>query len=320
MKKVQDDNIQKPVNIRPDMNNNNRRANLINLDDGLDNINSSYIGALPESAPVDNTKKEKNKKIVIGAAIGAGVLLAASLGLFIFNKVNADTTLPFKTINVEEYKNKEQVAEENNNDTLNIEIIDNSDLSNPAKINQYHKINTIVNTKLEGTKEYKDYESCYYVGLSRVESGYDEVIKYINEYNESGEKQVDIPSKEQFESQYVGMTLVMFETEIKYPSDYPTNLGENKVHRVPNLSLSLTGTYKDDTNTDYSNMIVVDKATFSINEAISITDKPKSLDITEENKFRYIMIMPIGAEESGYVININCDEHKFIYQGQSIIG
>lgn len=328
MRKKQDTIVEQPVNIRPDMNNNNTRGNLINVNNGIDDINDTFIDTRDKNTLNKQSEEQakliaanKNKKKILKIALIIGVIIAiAIIAIVVYTNINKDTTLDFKTVDVDEYKStdKEEDSTTDTSDVIKVETVESSSFDNPATIGKYHTVNTVVNTKIEGDTEYKDYEASYYFGVTNVLSGYDTVIEYINEYNKTGKTVVNIPSKENFEQEYKGMTLVMVESELYYPSNYPTNLGENKVYKVPNFSISLTGTYKDDSETDYSEFIVVDKATFKINEAISITDKPEHLVINTENKFRYIFILPIGAEEGSYIINLNCDNNSSVYKGEAI--
>ena len=313
MRKHLETQVEQSEIIKIDMSKKVKREKLINIDEG----STEKIEEQAYLEKEEERKKKLSKKIRITVCSILTGLLVLSVCVLIYVKKTADTTLPFKEINIDEYKelNNKNETSEDIEDTIDIDIVDYSNINTPANINEYHKVDVVVNTKLSGTSYYKDYESSYYYGLTEVISGYDEVIKYVEEYNKTGKKKVDIPEKERFNEQ---LTLVLMEVALKYPGDYPTYLGENKVYKIPNIELSLTGTYKDNTDTDYSNMIVIDNSTFKINEAISITDEPEELNISNGIRFKYIITLPINTKEEDYIIKIKCDSNEAIYKGYKI--
>ena len=78
-------------------------------------------------------------------------------------------------------------------------------------------------------------------------------VKYIEDYNNKVKeyakinkgtqlKVINVPDKNKYYEQSAGTEIVMYEFEVLYPSDYPTNASEGKVYRIPKCSLDVFGT------------------------------------------------------------------------------
>lgn len=224
----------------------------------------------------------------------------------------------------------QEVDNENQEETpvkpvTNIEARKSSE-DNPLALNEYTDIDLIINTKTATDKTYTDHETKIYIKLSNVVCGFDDVAKYIEDYNNKVKeyakinkgtqlKVINVPDKNKYYEQSAGTEIVMYEFEVLYPSDYPTNASEGKVYRIPKCSLDVFGTVDeidiDNLEEDTSKYIVVDDTVYNVSNITDISmilnskSKEAQFNVGEPLYFRFITSVPIGASKDVYGMKLN---------------
>jgi hypothetical protein len=146
--------------------------------------------------------------------------------------------------------------------------------------------------------------------MSQVVTGYDNVEPYIKEYNSKGDTTLSFPEKDEYYKSSNGAELVMYEFEVKYPEDYPTNGSEGAIYVQPLLTPSLYGTTEelnnDEIEDDASNYIVVGENIYGINKLISISLPLESdrFNAGDTLVYRYVATVPSGANSDNYRIDL----------------
>jgi hypothetical protein len=346
------ENSRKVVNNRSNV---NRRKTLVNVDKAnseyLENFDvNEFNGGLIEDRTVqelneaDEKKRNKVKtpeqkkkqKIIIGCVAGGVVAILA--GLIVYKQLHSDPGVDFTAVDIASYMNGVTEAElettSESTETTNLNTL--SEVTAPttvteerekklrkftevkdltsANVGEALKINVKVNTKLDDDDSYKDYESYYHTGLLEVISGYSNVKEVVDAYNKTGKKLIELGEESDFSDD---ITVAIFRVSLDYPLEYPTTDGI--AYEVPNVKLSLHGTYVDERGEkDYSNSIVINDNAYSIVPAVPVFDEPNKVDIYDGFDYDFLVKIPKGVTENAYYITVNVNDDAVIYNGVTL--
>lgn len=300
-----------------------------------------------KSKTVDNnterTGLNKNAVIAIaGAAIAVlGVITIISIVLGNRNNQHikvVDNTYVMQLNQTEEVDytavSSTITSEENNENTDDaITEVENSGVvtveqskANPLEINQFTKIPFVVNTKTADDKEYTDHNTEVDIELSNVIQGYDNVMTYIDEFNESSNKVITLPSKEEYQENFTGMQLVIYEFTVQYPDNFPTTASSGIIYSIAQLTPELYGKVENIENEEItkepSSYIVTDETISEISSFNDISILPDKLNVGESVTYRYITSLPVGANNENYGLAvklvIDSNEKDIYFKGIDI--
>lgn len=192
--------------------------------------------------------------------------------------------------------------------------------STKDKLNIGDKITTktVVNTKIKenGDTEYRDYDTYINITLDAIEVGYDNIIKYVNSYNEVSDNIIQLDDKDNFYKNYADYELVMYSVKLSIPKSFPTqDLEKGKTVLKPELNLYLQG--KDKEN---KNKIITDKYEYKIPETTNITNTHTEFIINNEYEYKWIAILPKGINGDTYNIKINYKDNNNINKTYTYLG
>lgn len=348
-------------------------------------------------------KKEVNKKlkpfkIAAACVAGAGVVTAGVLiGLNIANR-GTDIELKPVDINSQSSNVSTSTSGTEEKEPTPIEkdkpMIGESTIDKPMNVGEYYIKNLVVNIQEVAGQPYKNIETEYYYGLSEVVSGYDNVVKYVDEYNKEATKKIKIGNKEDIADD---LSLVMFTVNLDFPSSFPSNLGDNMFRDVPDIKIRLIGnpvvdkneivtTEENDshgeessseaetndsvtvsteetssqveessseTNSDtdeivttegndsqgeesssdaeennestevddiehYTDYITLNGKEYDIHELKAIYIKENSINVKDGGFYRFITTMPLGADDTNYIIEVTVGDEVMFYNGVEI--
>lgn len=225
-------------------------------------------------------------------------------------------------------------SEENNENTDDvITEVENSGVvtveqskANPLEINQFTKIPFVVNTKTADDKEYTDHNTEVDIELSNVIQGYDNVMAYIDEFNEASDKVITLPSKEEYQENFTGMQLVIYEFTVQYPDNFPTTASSGIIYSIAQLTPELYGKVENIENEEItkepSSYIVTDETISEISSFNDISILPDKLNVGESVTYRYITSLPVGANNENYGLAvklvIDSNEKDIYFKGIDI--
>lgn len=174
-----------------------------------------------------------------------------------------------------------------------------------------------VNVKLDGDEAFTDHDDRVQLKLSSTITGYDNVIKYIDEYNEGKTTIVSLPNKEDFYANSEGNELTMFEFEIAVPNDFIKQAEDSKdTYLKPSANLAIEGIEQED-------KLITDRVVYKVPNVTDITtDNLENLQIGEKYKIKFITTLPSEANSDIYkmVLNLNISDkdNKITFEGQQI--
>jgi hypothetical protein len=158
-----------------------------------------------------------------------------------------------------------------------------------------------VNTKLEGETEYSEHDASINIKYTDFICGYDNVIEYINSYNETSSRKINLADKEDFYNSSVGNDIVMYELTVTVPDDFPSNDIEHGYTGLsPAFSFSIAGTDKEDA-------LITQLYEFAIPSITDISDNTDPVKIGQTYKLRYVTTMPMSLSASGYSLTLAYD-------------
>ena len=320
-------------NVRPNMhkgpeNNSIRRKPLINITEDSSNVDynpdivEDEVVAQMNKADAEKAAKKKTpeqiKKRRIHIAIIVVAIISVIVLLCILKKNSENKELNLKEVNVQDYvstKEPKYKSVEPTDDTDIVDIVTDGTMNSPAKPNQYIRTDLQVNVRKKGSSQYENIESKYYTGLTGAVIG-DDVVKLVDEYNKNGSKTINIDTS----SYGSDIKLVAFEVKTIYPDDYPTNTDDGIANEIPDVSISLIGTFVDDKKPeiDYSGSIVVGKSTYEIINETPLVDKPSNTKVKDGYTYRSLIPMPVGANADNYVIRVSINGKDTYYTGINI--
>lgn len=293
----------------------------------------------------DNTEKTGlNKKVTIIIAVAAIVIVGAITIVSVKLGNNNQHIQIAENIYVMQLNQAEEVdytfvssavTDSNSEDSTEevVTEVENSGVvtveqskANPLDINQFTKIPFVVNTKTADDKEYTDHETEVDIELSNVIQGYDDVLTYIDEFNESSDKVITLPSKEEYQENFTGMQLVIYEFTVQYPSDFPTTASSGIVYSIAQLTPELYGKVENIDNEELtkepSRYIVTDETISEISSFNDISLLPDKVNVGESVVYRYITSMPVGANNENYGLSakivIDSNEKDVYFKGIEI--
>lgn len=299
-----------------------------------------------KSKTVDNTERtglNKNTVITIAGAVIAVLGVITIISIVLENRNNqhikvVDNTYVMQLNQTEEVDytavSSTTTSEGNNANTDDvITEVENSGVvtveqskANPLEINQFTKIPFIVNTKTADDKEYTDHNTEVDIELSNVIQGYDNVMAYIDEFNESSNKVVTLPSKEEYQENFTGMQLVIYEFTVQYPDNFPTTASSGIIYSIAQLTPELYGKVENIENEEItkepSSYIVTDETISEISSFNDISILPDKLNVGESVTYRYITSLPVGANNENYGLSvklvIDSNEKDIYFKGIDI--
>lgn len=168
------------------------------------------------------------------------------------------------------------------------------------KLKKPMKIALTVNTKTEGETEYSDHETYIKVEYTDFVAGYDNVKKYLDEYNENSTNKINLPDKDEFYSSSKGNDLVMYEVKVTVPKDFPTNDEKHGYTGLkPKFTLGIKGTEKE-------NALITKLYEFAIPTVYNIgDDTTQDFTIGQTYTLRYMVTMPTELSKDGYKLTLN---------------
>lgn len=168
------------------------------------------------------------------------------------------------------------------------------------KLKKPMKIALTVNTKTEGETEYSDHETYIEVEYSDFVAGYDNVKKYLDEYNEDSTNKINLPDKEEFYNTSKGNDLVMYEVKVTVPKDFPTNDEKHGYTGLkPKFTLGIKGTEKED-------VLITKLYEFAIPTIYNIgDDTTQDFTIGQTYTLRYMVTMPTELSKDDYKLTLN---------------
>lgn len=168
------------------------------------------------------------------------------------------------------------------------------------KLKKPMKIALTVNTKTEGETEYSDHETYIEVEYSDFVAGYDNVKKYLDEYNEDSTNKINLPDKEEFYNTSKGNDLVMYEVKVTVPKDFPTNDEKHGYTGLkPKFTLGIKGTEKEDA-------LITKLYEFAIPTIYNIgDDTTQDFTIGQTYTLRYMVTMPTELSKDDYKLTLN---------------
>lgn len=300
-----------------------------------------------KSKTVDNnaerTGLNKNTVIAIAGAVTVVLGVITIISIILGNRNNqhikvVDNTYVMQLNQTEEVDytavSSTTTSEGNNANTDDvITEVENSGVvtveqskANPLEINQFTKIPFIVNTKTADDKEYTDHNTEVDIELSNVIQGYDNVMAYIDEFNESSNKVITLPSKEEYQENFTGMQLVIYEFTVQYPDNFPTTASSGIIYSIAQLTPELYGKVENIENEEItkepSSYIVTDETISEISSFNDISILPDKLNVGESVTYRYITSLPVGANNENYGLSvklvIDSNEKDIYFKGIDI--
>lgn len=270
-------------------------------------------------------KKKKNKFVtLLKVVFTIIVIFAVAIKVLSMNGIkNADKHItvadsaPISTESTETFgsldANDSDV--ENTTESSNSEVVSNGASDGTLiELNKPVNVAVTVNTKLEGETEYTDHTGYLNFEYSNFISGYDNVSKYVDEYNENSTNKINLPSKEDMKNSSVESTLVMYEVKVTVPDDFPTNdVKHGFTGLKPTFMFNILGTESGD-------KLVHENYEFEIPEAYFIGDDTSEFIIGNTYTLRYMATMPVGLTSDEYNIELtytNNDETD-TYKLQSV--
>ena len=291
--------------VKPTFDTENKRKAIVQISEeqsSYDDMNSLLIeDKKVEQVAMIEGKKEKKKevnkklkpiKIAAACIAGAGVVAA---GVFIgLNIANKGTDIELKPIDINsQSSNSTSVASSVENtetvpDESNRPKIGESTIGKPMNVGEYYIKNLVANIQETEGAPYKNIDTEYYYGLSEVISGYDNVSKYVDEYNKTASKKIKIGNKEDIAND---LSLAMFTINVEFPSTFPSNLGDNMFRDVPDISVRLIGNpVKNSESTDTNSS--------ESKESNSETESVVTVDSNEESESENVATTNTGNSES----------------------
>ena len=247
----------------------------------------------------DNANSSKGKVVFIVLGVLAVVVIIA-IALFMNRTRNgnkhiiiADNTQ--KVENTEVSKTVDGIVV-GDNSTESTESTD----TGVIKLKKPMKIALTVNTKTEGETEYSDHETYIEVEYSDFVAGYDNVKKYLDEYNEDSTNKINLPDKEEFYNTSKGNDLVMYEVKVTVPKDFPTNDEKHGYTGLkPKFTLGIKGTEKEDA-------LITKLYEFAIPTIYNIgDDTTQDFTIGQTYTLRYMVTMPTELSKDDYKLTLN---------------
>ena len=261
-----------------------------------------------------NSKKGKkgqtNKvtiKVLTGLGIALSVVVTISLSLNLLKSSNQHITIADKPPEIIEEQtsndsNKENTSKENN------EEIKETSTKEILSIGDKATVGLTVNTKIKenGDTSYRDYSTYINLAVNKVVVGYDKVIRYVDEYNNSSDNVVQLDNKEEFYKNYPDYELVMVNSSLSIPENFPTQDTEKGTTTLkPELSLTLQGTDKDN-----KDKIITDKYEYKIPKATSITLENDKYSIGSKYEYNWILILPKNITKDTYNIKLKYEDNN----------
>lgn len=264
---------------------------------------------------VEDTNNEKKKKFPIILVIIPVVILIIILGAVVLSKVlvnDQHITLADQPPVIDEQEEivdtnsnidntQENLQEEQNvivgNTTEPYEATQNG---NPIAINEEIIIPITVSAKLDGDEAYTDYYSYVTLKMKDIVMGYDNVMQYVNRYNENTTNRITLSDKETFYTPVDGEEstneLVMYTIEMTVPNDFPTqDTKNNKAYINPEIILEILGTEEEDS-------IITERYKFAIPNIIDISDDTSEIIVGETYNYRFVTTMPIDVNNDNYYL------------------
>jgi hypothetical protein len=276
---------------------------------------------------LNNGVVEEKAKKHTGIKLLVAIVIVAAVGLVWYSKfsapkyTNCHITLANNTplvaddtTEVDDSTYKVNVEDSSNGESTYVSGDNTSSVS--LKIGESYDMPVLINTKLEGETEYSDHEASVGLQYTSFVSGYDNVIEYINSYNETSSKKISLADKEEFYNSFAGNDIVMYELTLTVPDDIPSNDIEHGYTGLsPVFNISIAGTDKEDA-------LVTELYEFTVPTATDISDSTELVKLGQTYKLRYIVTMPVGLSASGYSLTLTCDcgnsHNEFTLESQDI--
>ena len=250
----------------------------------------------------DNANSSKSKVLFIVLGVLAVVVIIA-IALFMNRTRNgnkhiiiADNTQRVENTEVSKTVDGIVVGDNSTESTESTESTD----TGVIKLKKPMKIALTVNTKTEGETEYSDHETYIEVEYSDFVAGYDNVKKYLDEYNEDSTNKINLPDKEEFYNTSKGNDLVMYEVKVTVPKDFPTNDEKHGYTGLkPKFTLGIKGTEKEDA-------LITKLYEFAIPTIYNIgDDTTQDFTIGQTYTLRYMVTMPTELSKDDYKLTLN---------------
>lgn len=298
------------------------------IDMGDINIQTNNTVKTPKKT---NKKPVNKKKIVTVAAIVGGALLIGAVGVAVVPKVLTKNNQHI-TLATPKPSNLDIVGEDVT------EVVNTTDIGTDTNINKVVKreepydmtpndnvisANTVVtlpitvNAKLEGDEEYNDYYTYLTFKFNDATIGYDNVIPYVNEHNETSNNIVNIGTREEFYASAGESELVMYEAELTIPEDFVTQDTEHKRAYInPQLTFNIEGT-------EEANSLITTRYVYEIPQVTNMHDDMSQLTCGETYKFRWLAVIPTDITSDNYNIYISYKDDyldtTYKYNGITIV-
>lgn len=260
------------------------------------------VKAAKEAKAAKNSKKADKKKFAIIALI-AVALIAICLNLFKGGTVNsnlhvklADNT-PKKETKTE---NSESTAKNNVGDSTES---DKDSSENVLNISDSYSIPMVINTKTENDSAYTDHKTNININYNDVVIGFDDVQKYVDEYNNKNSSKISLGKKKDFNSKSE-YNIVMYRLALEVPKDFPTNdVKHGYTGLSPKIDFSIKGGKIEDT-------LIVDNTAYDIPDITSMSDSVSNITVGNTYELNYIVAMPRGLSSKDYKITFDYSDGK----------
>ena len=166
-----------------------------------------------------------------------------------------------------------------------------------------------VNTKLKTDEQYTDHYSFLTFKVNDVAVGYDNVISSIKEFNQSGNKIINIKDKDAFYLDNEDSTLAMFSVDMAVPDNFPTqDTKTNKIFVEPTVIISLEGT--EDTES-----ITTMKYVYAVPDLTDISCGNDELVKGNTYTYKFVGTVPndINSDNYNIKITLGCDNETYEY-------
>lgn len=266
------------------------------------------------------------KNIVILAVIAILLLLAIFTVKIGSNRVKFNVaqagTFNENTVDSDIYHKNDRVISVLGTDESKIEAADKTLDENIYMVGDAVHIPITINTKADIDGEYKDFKSYLEISMVGAEFGYDNVIKYIDAYNDNSSSKIDMPSKEELYESSTGLEIVAYKMQLRYPEDYPTYESKGNVFKIPAMMMEIKGKFDADTveaneDLDENKHIVVGDNIYNIQGVVDASvlntigkDEEERINISETLEYTFITYVPSGITTDDYEIIVKLYEDR----------
>ena len=326
----------------------------------LDDMNSTLVKSsqAEKAASKKETKQEENnaetkskkkldKKAKIAVICAVAGLFVILIGILMLREFTKGPEISIVPVDVSDYvATSDNVIELGDEEyKAPVENIGASEIDKAIEIGTYVEEETVVNVQKSVGDGYKDYKAPRYWGLTSLDFGYHKVATEIEKVNAEQGSKYSIGDESSFKEKEKP---VMFTVDMMYPENYPSNLGDNKVTSIPDISIKILGNpYIDDkaSSSDVSSDLSSDEESKEQNEEStdlnsseveqytdyishddvkysckinSVTVKPSAIDIKSGYKFKFVTTMLSGTKADDYIIEVKVGDKVEYYKGIDI--